>query len=61
MLNAKAETAAPGRPPRLRIRSIEGCREPKNLSARNGNIFSTATMTSLRSSSQAIWSLKPSA
>ena len=50
-----------GTPPRLRIRSIDGWPEPKNLSARNGNMFSTATSTSLRVSSSATCSLNPSA
>ena len=51
----------PGLPPRLRIRSIDVCPAPKNRSARNGNMFSTATITSLAASSSATWSAKPSA
>ena len=51
----------PGLPPRLRIRSIDVCPAPKNRSARNGNMFSTATITSLSASSSATWSAKPSA
>ena len=39
--------------PRLRIRSIDVWPAPKNRSARNGNMFSTATITSLDASSSA--------
>ena len=55
-----AEMPGPGRPPRLRIRSIDVCPAPKNLSARNGNMFSTATATPLSSSSSATSALVPS-
>jgi hypothetical protein len=43
------------------MRSIDVWPAPKKRSARNGNMFSTATITSLDASSSATWSLNPSA
>ncbi|SKS68666.1 Uncharacterised protein [Mycobacteroides abscessus subsp. abscessus] len=57
----KADTPIPGLPPRRFIRSTDVCPAPKRRSARRGNMFSTATWTSLESSSAATCSANPSA